>query len=151
MAKQTAKAGQSKFAIVRKIEALLNLGDTGKLDSFAGRVVRTLDREIASLEKNKSTNKFNFKQKLEDLQDNLEDAQAALEDAYVNIPVDKVQTNQAQKDFVDSYLYGIGSAAEEVERIEKRISDAKGEHREQINDLDARIKARKTHSEMIGS
>jgi hypothetical protein len=112
---------QSKFSIVRKIAELLKMGDQGKLDSFVSRVVKTLKREIAGLEKNLEVKKLSYNQEIEDLQDKLADAQEALENSYLQIDVDKIKTNEEQTAYVDVYLNNIDSKVQAVSQIEKLI------------------------------
>lgn len=136
----------SKFSIVRKIAALLKLGDEGKMDSFIERVVRTLNKEIAALTRNMSARKINNTQELEDHKDELEDAQQELADSYLAVSPEQVATNEKQKDFVDTYLAGIAAAKRKVTSIERaiekskeRLKDETAEDQAQIDTLKATI------------
>jgi hypothetical protein len=115
----------SKFAIVRSICALLNLGDEGKLDSFFTKVDKQLKNEITLLKKEMDTKEFISKQTLEELEDKLEDANVSLEEAYLQVDVDKIQTKEDQSIYVENYLENIDRKKTEVISLEDRIKTLK--------------------------
>lgn len=137
---------QSKFSLVRAISEFLKLGDDGKLDSFFTRVIKTLEKEKVAFNKNLDNLKFNHEQKLDELKDSLEDAKAALDEQYLKVSVDKIGTNEAQKDFMESYLTAIDTHELAVTKIEKQIESLKEGYKadkerieKQIESLNKRI------------
>lgn len=131
----------SKFSIVRSIAALLKLGNDGKLDSFLTRVVKTLNKEVTIITKNIDTVKFNFSQRLSELQDQLDDAKDALENAYLEVNIDRIGTNEAQTSYVEVYLDNIDRKAKDVSIIEKRIKTETEENEKELKDLTAQVES----------
>ena len=115
----TQNVSTSKFALVRAIARLLNLGDEGKLESFFERVNKTLKKENTLNTKSLENLKFNHEQKMDELKDKLEDANEALSSAYTNVNVALIQTNGQQEQYVDTYLSNIDQYIEVVQSIEK--------------------------------
>ena len=113
------------YSLSRKIAASFNLGDGGKLDSFFDKIDRKTSRNIRGLEKNIEAEEFNLTSVLEKLQENLEDAKVELQEAYSSVDLDKIQTNQAQTDYIPVYLKNIDEKKKEVSRIEKQIESEK--------------------------
>ena len=148
---QTPATSTSKFSIVRAISAFLKLGDDGKLDSFFGRVVKTLSKEIAAHETNLKTIAFNHEQKLDELKDNLEDAQAALADSFMKVSVEKIGTNEDQKVFMETYLSNIEKHEAAVERVESQIEALKEAHNERVEKINKDIASLKTRIAKIGA
>lgn len=138
----------SEFSLVRKISAFLKLGETGKLESFFQRVIKTLSKEISAHKKNLDTLKFNYTQEIEDIDDEIQDAQVAYEESFMKVDIDKIGTNEAQKDFQEVYLANIDAKAIVVENLKKKKDRATElyeasvkETQEQIDSLTKRVEA----------
>ena len=138
----------SEFSLVRKISAFLKLGETGKLESFFQRVIKTLSKEISAHKKNLDTLKFNYTQEIEDIDDEIQDAQVAYEESFMKVDIDKIGTNEAQKDFQEVYLANIDAKALVVENLKKKKEEATQaydalvkETQEQIDSLTKRVQA----------
>lgn len=138
----------SEFSLVRKISAFLKLGETGKLESFFQRVIKTLSKEISAHKKNLDTLKFNYTQEIEDIDDEIQDAQVAYEESFMKVDIDKIGTNEAQKDFQEVYLANIDTKALVVENLKKKKEEATQaydasvkETQEQIDSLTKRVEA----------
>lgn len=136
---QEVSVSKSKNPLVRAIKAFLNLGDEGKLESFFQRVNKTLKKENTVNTKNLENLKFNHEQNLETLKDRLEDANEALDRAYMNINVDRIQTNEQQEAHVDVYLAQIDDQLRVVSGIEKDIERAKERYTEDAKQIQDQI------------
>ena len=144
------KASTSKFSIVRAISALLNLGDNGKLDSFLARTVKTLNTEAKVLKNNLNTLEFNHQQELDGFEDKIADAKESLAESYLNIPVDRVETNATQIAYMDSYLNGIEAAEEDVERLENRKERAIEAYDVAVKDVNEQVVSLNKRVKTIG-
>ena len=149
MSEKTTKTFISELAIVRKIAAFLKLGDSGKLDSFFTRILKTLNREIDGLKKNIETNKFNYKQTLDDLKDQVEDAREALTEQFMSVDPTQVATRELQKNYVDVYLKSISNKEADIDALEERIIKKKEELKEQNDTIQKRISARQNRIKTI--
>ncbi len=136
----------SKLAIVRRAMAFLNLGEEGKLESFYGKVIYTLNKEKKIINQNIAQAKFNHESDLETFDENLKDAQDAFEHAKIDVDPSKIATNADQTAYVDAFLNNLDSKALAVKKIEKQIESAKEsyekaikEYNEEIESLDKRI------------
>ena len=83
--------------------------------------------------------KFNHEQNLETLKDRLEDANEALDRAYMNVNVDRIQTNEQQEAHVDVYLAQIDDQLRVVSGIEKDIERAKERYTEETKQIQDQI------------
>lgn len=124
----------SEFALVKKIVALLKIGDQGKLESFFSRVCKNLKKEISALEKTMDVAKFEFERNLDDLNDKLEDAQEAYTASLMQVDVESIKTNEDQNKYVDIYLSNIDRKHSEVIALENKITKLKEEY-QQANEL----------------
>lgn len=147
---QEVSVSKSKFPLVRAIKAFLNLGDEGKLESFFQRVNKTLKKENTVNTKNLENLKFNHEQNLETLKDRLEDANEALDRAYMNVNVDRIQTNEQQEAHVDVYLAQIDTQLAVVSGIEKEIEEAKERYTEEAKEIQDQIDSNKKRLAKVG-
>lgn len=138
------KNSNGTFSITRKIAELLNLGESGKIDSFLTRATKTLNNEVKGLNKNLDILKFKHEQELDSLKDKLEDAEAALEAEYLNIPVEKVETNALQTKYVDIYIDSLDRKTLEVKAIERSIKEAKENYTKEVEDINDQIESLNT-------
>lgn len=141
MANETTKPASvsCKFSITRKIAELLNLGDSGKIDSFLTRVIKTLTGDIKGLNHNLGALKFTNTQENDALADRLEDAKEALANEYLNIQSESVETNAKQTEFIDVYLGNISRKQKEVESIELEIKSLKESYDAKVKDINDQI------------
>jgi ABC-type Zn2+ transport system substrate-binding protein/surface adhesin len=144
----TTGFSKSKFAIVRAISIILNLGDDGKMESFLTKVIRTLEKEIVVFKKNFDVLKFNYEQELQEFQEKLEDAEASFQDSLLEIDPVRIKTNEQQTAYVETYLSNIDNKTLAIKSIEKRslqltevFEKAKKEIQDNIASLEKRIKA----------
>jgi hypothetical protein len=128
----TTGFSKSKFAIVRAISIILNLGDDGKMESFLTKVIL----------------KFNYEQELQEFQEKLEDAEASFQDSLLEIDPVRIKTNEQQTAYVETYLSNIDNKTLAIKSIEKRslqltevFEKAKKEIQDNIASLEKRIKA----------
>lgn len=140
MSKKVAN-NNGEFFITRKIKELLNLGESGKIDSFLARATKTLNNEIKGLNKNLDILKFKHEQELDSINDKLEDAEAALEAEYLNIPVEAVETNALQAGYVDMYIDGLDRKTLEVKTIKRSIKEAKENYTKEVEDINDQIES----------
>lgn len=145
----TAVEVQGKFSLTRKIKALLNLGEEGKLDSFFERIIKTLKKEVAAFEQNAKNEKFKYEELVDGLNDKLEDAQTDLENAYTNVDMTKLETNESQKSYQEVYLNNLDSKALAIKAIEKQLADAKEAHDEVLKGINNNIESLNKRISMI--
>lgn len=136
-----------KFSLTRKISEFFKLGDDGKLDSFFSRMVKSLTKEVTAHKKNLDNLKFNYDQKIDELNDSLEDAETALAEAFLKVDVEQIATNALQSDFQEIYLSNLDTHEYNVKSIEKEIetetntyTTRKEEIEKSIASLEKRIK-----------
>jgi hypothetical protein len=145
----TQDSTNCEFSISRFVCSFLKLGNGGKVDSFLNRVIKTLKKEIVLLKKNLDTLKFNYEQSLEELNDKLDDAKENLEAAFVEINVDRIATNESQKDYEEVYLSNIDNKASVVASIEKTIEKAKDSFTADSLEIEEDIKSRENRISII--
>jgi prefoldin subunit 5 len=139
----------SQFEIVNKIAAMLNLGDYGKVENFISKTVKTLEREVDTLERSKKNQEHNFSTSLATLKEELEDAQMSLDETYANVDPKDLATNEMQRSFMETYLSRIDIAEAKVVGIEKKIEDATEASAKIIEDLDKEIAVRNKRISML--
>ena len=134
----------SKFAIVNKAVAALNLGDYGKIEGFVGRTADILKREQETAERSIENAKHNWKTELVVLNEELEDAETAVEESYCNLDPEKLKDNAAQRSFREQYLTSLDQAEAVVAGIEAKIEKEKDSHEEKVakyqKQVDIRVK-----------
>ncbi len=138
---------ESEYSIVRKISEQQKLGNDGKLDSFIGKVIKNLTREVAVLEKNKETLTFNHQQRMDDFKDKIEDATEAEANSYTAINVKEITTNEAQNHYIETYLTNIernGSAVKSIEEVQKSSVEIYDEKIKVLDESIATLKRRIT-------
>lgn len=138
-----------EFSISRMVCTLLKLGNGGKLDSFLTRVIKTLKKEITILKKNLDTLKFNHEQKLEDLTDKLQDAEESLTNSYLDIDVDRISTNESQKDYEEVYLQNIDQHMSKVKSIQTEIDSVKEIYESKSKEISEEIESREVRINTI--
>lgn len=129
----------SKYAIVRKIKALFNMGDEGKLESFLDRVIKSLTTDQKAHKQNLATEKFNHDQKMDKLNDQLEDLKVELEESFSNIPIANVETNALQTSYVSTYLSNISRKEKAVEAKEEEIKVAQEAYDKTVEETNKQI------------
>jgi hypothetical protein len=142
-------ASFSKLAIVRAALAFLNLGDDGKLESFYGKVIRTLKQEVNVLKQNISQLKFNHDVKIENLHEKLQDAELAFEHAKIDVDITKINTNQAQTDYVDTFLNALDNKYLAVSSLKEQITDAEKSYTQNQKDIQDQIDSLNTRIDFL--
>lgn len=132
----------SSLAIVNTVAAILNLGEFGKVENFFNKAVSTLRREIETAERSKKNAEHNHSIALATYQEQLEDAEATVEDAFTNVNIDKLQTNEMQREYLEVYFSNIDRAEEKKIVIENKIKTATEAYEEQIKELNEQIDVR---------
>jgi len=140
----TKEVKKSKYAIVNAVVVALNLGDYGKIEGFVQKTVKVLEREVDTLERNIVNAEHNFQTSLSENTEKLEDAQQCVEDAYTNLNPDNLKTNEAQRDYMETYLERIDTAEGKVLGIERSMEEEKERHDENIKEFKEQIAVRKT-------
>jgi cellobiose-specific phosphotransferase system component IIA len=111
------------YSLTRKVLAFFNLGDAGKVDSFVGKLVKDFERAIAKNKQLLAIKANSHVDALAEIDEKLEDAQEQLNEAWLNIPMDKVATHDAQNNYKEDYLNNIEAIERVIEGLEK---DRKG-------------------------
>jgi hypothetical protein len=142
---------KANYSIVRKIQALLNLGEAGKLDSFFGRIDKTLNKDIVGHKKNIEALEFELENKKDKLEDDLADAEQELESAYLDVPVEEISTNEDQKNYMKVYLGNVKKYQDKVEDIKKDIKKVKSEHKDEVDKINEEIKSLKEMIDVVTS
>lgn len=132
----------SSLAIVNTVAAILNLGEFGKVENFFNKAVGTLRREIETAERSKKNAEHNHSIALATYQEQLEDAEATVEDAFTNVNIDKLQTNEMQREYLEVYFSNIDRAEEKKIVIENKIKTTTEAYEEQIKELNEQIDVR---------
>lgn len=138
-----AAASGSEFSLVRRILALLKIGDAGKLDSFFRKQVRNLERDVEALEHEKKSIAFEYERQQSTLKEQLEDAKNALSDAFIAVQPEDVADNAKQEVFAERYWRNIDYREADVERIIQRQEDLEKGYKENVEELDEQIAIRK--------
>ena len=149
MSKEEIIVTTSKLSIVNKIMAALNLGDNGKLDSFFGRAVKQLKREITQYKSNLSTELVARNIQKEDLEASLEDATGDLEAAYLQIDVKELNNNAAQDAYREQYFDRIESAESKITSLTNDLKDLNTEIKDLTKTYDEKIQVRLDRIERI--
>jgi cellobiose-specific phosphotransferase system component IIA len=111
------------YSLTRKVLAFFNLGDVGKVDSFVGKLVKDFERAITKNKQLLAIKANSHVDVLAEIDEKLEDAQEQLNEAWLNIPMDKVATHDAQNNYKEDYLNNIEAIERVIEGLEK---DRKG-------------------------
>lgn len=122
---QEQPVSTSKFSIIRTLSRLLKLNDEGKGDNFITRLVKSLKRDVATLDKTMQMVDFKHKNAIEDLDSQIEDATEAVESAYIKIDMDSIQTNADCDSYMSTYLRNLEVAEEFLADLIKRKEEAK--------------------------
>ena len=132
--------------IVARILAFLNITDEGKIGHFINKQINTLKRDIEGLKRNIETLQFNHKIKLQDIDEKIEDATSAFEEAFLNVPIDKVNTNEKQAAFAEEFWQNIGeretvltNLQEQRKKLVETFDNAVAEVNKQITVRESRL------------
>lgn len=123
--KEQSVISKSLFAVVRTIAARFKKGTEANVEAFiGGTVVGELGKDVKKLGRSNSNIKFNLEDKLGELSEELQDAKDALKEAYVDVDVTRIDSNSARKEYLNTYLRGLGDAQKAVKNIEEAIENA---------------------------
>jgi flagellar motility protein MotE (MotC chaperone) len=139
------------YSLTRKVLAFFNLGDAGKVDSFVGKLVKDFERSITKNNQVLSIKENNYTELMSEIDEKLEDAKEELNDAWLNIPMDKVVTNDAQNNYKETYLSNIEAVEAKIERLEKEKKDATESYNKAKEAIEESIKAAKERIAKIKS
>ena len=135
-----------KFTIVQRIIAFIKGGDESKIISFVEMIERHSKNEVKKLKMNLVRLEQDHKMSLEEIDDKIEDTELRVSEAYVNIDVEKIQTKESQKSYMEVYMRNISQEENELQRLketrEKVIesyNDKKKSYNEQIEKIEARV------------
>ena len=130
----------SNLGLVKRVMAMLNAGDEGKIHGFLLKVIRDRNKEISARKQNMEAAEFEYKSSLTSFQEQLEDAQQDYSDAFLNIETDNVKNNATQSNYVDTYLDRIADKKRQVKSIETLIKTLKVEHKDALDLVKLEIK-----------
>lgn len=134
------KVPASKFNIVNKIMAMLNIGEQGQLDSFFSKIKKDAENRVKKLNSNISTLDINHKIALDELNDKIEDAEAQVEAAYSNVDLESIKTNQDQTNYMSTYLKRIKEAEDNLKYLEDQKKNLITGHKASKDDIKENIK-----------
>jgi len=132
----------SKFAIVNKAVAALNLGDYGKIEGFVSRTADILKRESETATRSISNAEHNHKTELSILGEELDDAVQSVEDAYCSLEPEQLKDNASQRAFRETYLDSIDYAEGIVLGIEKKTKEVIEAHEAKVAGYQKQVDAR---------
>ena len=136
------KVEKSKFAIVNEVAVIFKLGDFGKVESFIRKTAKTLEREVETANRSIKNERHNLKSELSELGEKLEDAQQSVAEAYTNLDPKDLQTNDAQRKYMETYLDAIDGAELAVKDLEDLTKEKKEDSDKVIKNLQDEIAVR---------
>lgn len=135
-----------KFTIVQKIIAFIKGGDESKIVSFLEMIERQSKNDVKKLKMNLVRLEQDHDVALQEIDDKITDTQLRVSEAYFNIDVEKIQTKESQKTYMEVYMRNISQEENELQRLiesrEKAIesyNDKKKSYNEQITKIEARV------------
>lgn len=114
-------------------------GDKGNLEAFFTTVVKELNKDLETIQRDEARRKFEYETNLEELQDQLEDTDVAVRSALMDIDVEQIKTNASRKDYVNKYLRGLNKAQTSKSTITNQIASLKEEYDKQTELINAEI------------
>jgi hypothetical protein len=135
--------------LTQRIVAFFNLGDSGKIQSFADRAQKSIDREIRNLETSSKILVQQHEVAVEKLNDQIADAKDSVETALMNVSPDQVATNALQEAYLPVYLKGISRAEEAVESLEGQMKSLEDNHNKELAAIEKQIASRKARLAQI--
>jgi uncharacterized phage infection (PIP) family protein YhgE len=100
------------MTFVEKVLAYAKGGDEAKVVKFQSDVSKYLKKQIKEI-----------KDETDELNDQLEDATNELNEAVVNVDLDRIQTTDARKGYVVSYVDLLESKEEQIRQFKSRIKE----------------------------
>lgn len=125
--------------IVAKIMTILNLGEEGKVGSFFNGLEKHYSSNISRLEHNSKSLEFKYQSDVDNLLDRLADAKEDLENAWLHVDLEKIQTREDQKNYINEYNSNISRATAVVENLENDLEKLEKSHKEAIADIENQI------------
>ena len=135
--------------LTQRIVAFFNLGDSGKIQSFADRAQKSIDREIRNLETSSKILVQQHEVAVEKLNDQIADAKDSVETALMNVSPDQVATNALQEAYLPTYLQGITRAESAVEALEGQMTSLVDNHNKELAAIEKQIASRKARLAQI--
>lgn len=130
---------KTSVSIRERVKAKLKLGDDGKLMSFFDRELKGVERNIKSLNHNKTVTTSKYEVDSESIQDKIVDAKENVLNAYDAVTPEDVATNAAQDAFAPFYWGKIKEAKRKLKSLEESLESVTKVYQEAIKDLDAQI------------
>lgn len=128
------------YGLTRKVMAVFNLGDGGKVDNFIGKLVKDFEKAISKNKQVLALKEMNHQEALKDFDEHLEDAREELADAWMNIPVEKVANNDAQNNYKGEYLSNIDRIEDSIKRLEKSKTSLVEAYEKSVKEINEAIK-----------
>lgn len=135
--------------IVAKIMAIQNLGEEGKVGSFFYGLEKHYNSNISKLEHNLTSYKFKYDSEVDAIQDRLADAKEDLENAWLNIDLEKIQTREDQKEYINEYNNSISRAIAVIEGLEDELEKLEKSYKETVETTESQIYEYKSRLEKI--
>lgn len=128
--------------LVEKIVAALNLTEAGRLQNFFDKQTKTLKREIEACKQNITVLGYNYKSRMDKLQEQLEDASENVESMYMNVKPEDVSNNAAQDSYAETFWSNVVKAERQLKSIEAEIEQVTKAHEEAVKEQKAQIEER---------
>lgn len=125
--------------IVAKIMTILNLGEEGKVGSFFNGLEKHYTSHISKLEHNLKSLEFKYNSDVDNLNDCLADAVEDLENSWLYVDLEKIQTREDQKNYINEYNTNISRATAIVEGLEDDLEKLEKSHNTSIEDINNQI------------
>jgi translation elongation factor EF-1beta len=131
---------ESIYALGRKVLAKFNLTEAGKVDNFISKIVKNFKSQLKAIETNVTIKKANHESSVDRLKEMIEDAEQGVIDAEVCMPLDKLQTNSDQSDYLTVYLENLDKAECKFESLKNQLSELEKNHKAELEDLEEQAK-----------
>ena len=139
MSEQTSQP--TGLGLVRRVMAMLKLGDQGKVDNFFGRIIRSSEQAIKGLRQQLSNLEFNQTAALENIDDRIADAKTVLDEVYLSVNVDRLGTNADMDAYAQEYLSAVESAEDRLEDLHEERKNLIEAYDKKVKDINDQILA----------
>jgi len=141
--------GQELLNITKRVKALLNISDEGKINHFYLKQRSQLQKDIKYLKKNLGIMKDQHEDELEKLEEQLEDAQVRVVEAYNGVRVEDVDTNEKAAIFAEKFWATVSTAEENVKSIKDKIEKEKERYNAEVESAKKQIEEREAKHELL--
>lgn len=122
----------SKFAIVKKIMAILKLDEAGKINRFFEKELQSFKNQIRDLNNYISALTNKYEADLDKLKDAIEDAKENVAAAYQSVTLENVVNNEAMQAFSSIYWNKVDTAEAAVKRLEESMKKLTEKYDEEV-------------------